>query len=261
MGIGEEDMQNRWLEKAVGILARPGQFVLDRIGYRYAGSIDRYVDSCMGTQQSQDDVRREVVGAWLTLVVVGMTVGTALVLFGLEIEAIYVILLSTCLPIVVLRHFKNKREAIRKQITEEMPQVLNLLVILLDTGIPLSVALRSVASEEYGNGELRKILHRSVEAIDSGVPTTVVWRRFSNECMTADGAVLGSLIVRETTIGTHKVGDSLRALCISAEQASRRETIRAGEVAKAKLLIPQTLIFAGIVLLVGYPALAVLGGV
>lgn len=254
-------MQNRWIDRAIRFLARPGRFVLGRIGYRYGGIIDKYVDTCIGSHQGQNDVHRAVVGAWLTLVVVGMAMGTTLVIFGLEIEAIYVILLSTCLPILVLRHFKNRWKALRKQITEEMPQVLNLLVILLDTGIPLSVALRSVASEEYGTGELRKILHRAVEAVDSGVPTTVAWRRFANECMTEDGSVLGSLIVRETTIGTHRMGDSMRALCISAEQASRREIIRAGEVAKAKLLIPQTLIFAGIILLVGYPALAVLGGV
>lgn len=254
-------MQDRWLDRAIGFLAIPGGFALSKMGYRYSGIIDKYVDRCIGHQQNRQDIHRAIVGAWLTLAAVGVTIGTVLAVVGLEIEAAYVILLSTCLPILVLRHFKNRGETLRRQITEEMPQVLNLLIILLDTGIPLSVALRSVASEEYGGGELRKILHRAVEAVDSGVTAVLAWRRFANECMTSDGSVLGSLIVRETTIGTHRMGDSLRALCISAEQASRREIIRAGEVAKAKLLIPQTLIFAGIILLVGYPALAVLGGI
>lgn len=95
--------------------------------------------------------------------------------------------------------------------------------------------------------------------VDKGMPLVMAWTNFANKCSTQETAALATLIIREGTLGSKGLVDSLKAILNASVQTRRRQVIKMGELAKTRLLIPQTMIFGAILLLIGYPAFVALG--
>ena len=254
-------MQNR-VDKFIARISGPGVRLLKMLGYKEYGVVDTYIRSYMCLRAGYEDPRpREFAGSWLMVSLIGGALGLVLVGFGMVAEAVYVVLFINVLPFVILRGYRAKVISVREQIARDMPQMLNTLVILLNTGLSLSSALKGVVKFQDESNILIKYLNDTLSSVDKGMPLTMAWNEFANRCSTVECSNLATLVIRENTLGVKGIADSLNTICISSEQARRRQILKAGEVAKTWLLLPQTMIFASVLLLIGYPAFVTLGGI
>lgn len=255
-------MSNRLIQKSVRMVAIPGRWILDKLGYRFDGICDKYVRTNLCIRTGQEDGRhREFVSAWMTMLLVGIVFFVILLVAGLRFEAAYMGMLPIVSPVFVLKASRAKALSARRQISMDMPQIIGLLTILLNTGLSLSSAIGGIVRAQGDKRILNRYLAETLNAVDRGVPLATAWTGFANKCSTSEASALATLIIRENTLGAQGIVDSLRSISQSSEQTRRRQVLKAGEVARTRLLIPQTMIFACILLLIGYPAFVALGGV
>lgn len=234
--------------------------VTNCLGYKEGCLVDRHIRSYLCLRQGQQDNRAQlIVGTGILSILVGSFVSIGCFCFGLFVEGIYVGLLFFGAPFLILASYKRKALRIRNSIAMEMPKVLNLLIILLGAGLSLSSALRGVIDTQDNQGLLTKNLKETMVTVDKGMPLVMAWTNFANKCSTQETSALATLIIREGTLGSKGLVDSLKAILNASVQTRRRQVIKMGELAKTRLLIPQTMIFGAILLLIGYPAFVALG--
>ncbi len=254
-------MQKDKLNDLVMKISGPARGLLDKMGYGYRSPLDEYIRGCLGIRsETEEPLQKGWFAAWMTAAAAGLLFGILLAAAGMQVEAAYITALMAGTPGLLLYRQKKAVLGRRREISDAMPRVINLIIILVDAGLPMSGAIRYAAADRFGGDRVQKILAGTVQSLDSGISPTLAWKRFASECMTPEASALASLVLRESSTGVRGISESLRALSSAAEQTRRRETVKAGETAKTELLIPQTMIFGAILLLSGYPALQSIGG-
>jgi tight adherence protein C len=142
-------------------------------------------------------------------------------------------------PQYMLRRISRRRQ---RQITRELPVVLDLLVVCLEAGVALSESLKTVAREsERYSGVIGGELATAAAEMTAGVSLADSLRNLGERTGVDEVKSLAALVIQSQKMGT-RLGPALRA---SAELLISHRRMRAEEDAQksaVKMLLPLVLL-------------------
>ncbi|MDO5695613.1 MAG: type II secretion system F family protein [Eubacteriales bacterium] len=174
---------------------------------------------------------------------------------------IFAVILMAAWPLY-RKNMIDKAYALRRRALQlEYVEVLNLLILYLETGLTVPqawVRLTSVyrARDTYLTRELEKSLHR----MQTGQSTERMFRDFAASCDLREYRKLGQLLTRNIRSGSDTVLQLLRQ---EVETTQRERTMRAkrlGKQAETKLLLPMMLMLAVVFVILVAPGILQMKG-
>lgn len=143
---------------------------------------------------------------------------------------------------------KTELDERKTECVSELPEVVSTMALLINSGMVLREAWRTIASSK--EGVIYKLMRDACEDMDNGVSETDALHNFG--VLSNSGEVkkfIGSLIQ-----GMEKGGKDLSIFLVAQSsemwELKKQIMLQKGEAAASKLLIPTTLIFAGILIVV-----------
>ena len=113
----------------------------------------------------------------------------------------------------------------------------------------------SMANDSELYMEMRKVN----EEIDNGVPEIDALYNFGNRCVTPEIKKFTSFIVQGLEKGSKDLANALRNQTDELWQLKKQNTLKRGELASSKLMIPLMIMFIGILIMVMGPIMTNLG--
>ena len=166
-------------------------------------------------------------------------------------------LLGYALPVYILGRMVRIRQ---RNISRELPPVLDLLIVCLEAGMALSESLKIVARESVQvDAVLGTELTKVVAELGAGVALETALRNFGERTGVDDVRSLSALVIQSEKMGT-RLGPALRA---SADLLVARRRLKAEEAAQKsaiKMLLPLVLLIlpAMIIVILGPAVITIL---
>ena len=167
------------------------------------------------------------------------------VLFGIVLAGLFVWYLSET--------FKDKLTARREKILSDFPQVLSKLTLLVNSGMLLRDAWNLTA--EQGNSVLFEEMRQTALQMANGVPESTAYSEFAERCGVKEIRKFSSMIIQGLEKGGSDLTKFLKDMSEEMWMEKKNLVKQKGEKANAKLLIPTTIIFIGILLMIMAPVL------
>ena len=167
------------------------------------------------------------------------------VLFGIVLAGLFVWYLSET--------FKDKLTARREKILSDFPQVLSKLTLLVNSGMLLRDAWNLTA--EQGNSVLFEEMRQTALQMANGVPESTAYYEFAERCGVKEIRKFSSMIIQGLEKGGSDLTKFLKDMSEEMWMEKKNLVKQKGEKANAKLLIPTTIIFIGILLMIMAPVL------
>ncbi|MBQ4260123.1 MAG: type II secretion system F family protein [Lachnospiraceae bacterium] len=140
---------------------------------------------------------------------------------------------------------------------DEFPNAVSTIALLVNSGMILREAWREVSMSH--DSELYMEMRKMNEDIDNGVSEIDALYAFSNRCVVSDIKKFTSFIVQGLEKGSKDLASALRIQTNELWQMKKQNTLRRGELASSKLMIPLMVMFVGILIMVMGPIMTNLG--
>jgi len=179
---------------------------------------------------------------WTTIVgwpfVIGALAAPVMVLVGWQ------------LPIVLIR---NRGERRRQRIDDELPELIDLLVVTVEAGLGFNSSLQ-VASERF-KGPLGEELRLTLQEQRMGLTTTEALRNLLERCDTPGVRAFVRSILQGEQLGV-SIGQVMRELAVEMRKRRRQRAEERAQKAPIKLLFPLIfLIFPAMFVILLAPAI------
>jgi tight adherence protein C len=158
-------------------------------------------------------------------------------------------MLGFLLPIFVVRRIATNRQI---RIDGALSDVLDLLVLCVESGLSLNAAIARVAEERSGRDPLGEEMAQLANELQVGVPRRDALRNLSERVSSSDLRTVVAHVIQTDRLGGN-VGPALRAQS-EAVRAGRK--LRAEEIANRlpiKMLIPTVLFMPALMIVVFVP--------
>ena len=142
-------------------------------------------------------------------------------------------------------------------ISHDYAEVVTNHVLLTNAGMILREAWREVSMAN--DSELYMEMRKVNEEIDNGVPEIDALYNFGNRCVTPEIKKFTSFIVQGLEKGSKDLANALRNQTDELWQLKKQNTLKRGELASSKLMIPLMIMFIGILIMVMGPIMTNLG--
>lgn len=139
----------------------------------------------------------------------------------------------------------------------EFPNAVSTIALLVNSGMILREAWREVSMSN--DSELYMEMRKVNEEMENGVSEIDALYNFAARCVTPDIKKFTSFIVQGLEKGSKDLADALRMQTDELWQIKKQNTIKRGELASSKLMIPLMIMFAGILVMVMGPIMTNLG--
>ena len=139
----------------------------------------------------------------------------------------------------------------------EFPNAVSTIALLVNSGMILREAWREVSLSN--DSELYMEMRKVNEEMENGVSEIDALYNFAARCVTPDIKKFTSFIVQGLEKGSKDLADALRMQTDELWQIKKQNTIKRGELASSKLMIPLMIMFAGILVMVMGPIMTNLG--
>lgn len=151
------------------------------------------------------------------------------------------------------RKIKTRSE----QFALEFPNAVSTIALLVNSGMILRDAWKEVSfsNESLLYFEMRKVN----EDIANGITEADAYYNFANRCVTPEIKKFTSIIVQGLEKGSKDLADALENQNSELWESKKQKTLKKGELASNKLLIPLLIMFFGVLILVIVPVLSNLG--
>ena len=164
--------------------------------------------------------------------------------------ALLLVILGYILPTFVVQRMAAQRKT---RITAGLPDVLDLLVLCVESGLGLNAAIARVAEDRAGTKDPLGIeLDQLANELRVGVPRRDALRNFADRTGTEDVRALVAHLVQTERLGGN-LGPALRA---QSETARATRKLRAEEIANrmpVKMLLPTVLFMPALFLVIFVP--------
>ena len=139
----------------------------------------------------------------------------------------------------------------------EFPNAVSTIALLVNSGMILREAWRevSLSSESELCLEMRKVN----EEMDNGVSEIDALYNFANRCVKPEIKKFTSFIVQGLEKGSKDLAFALKNQTDELWEIKRQNTLRQGELASSKLMIPLLVMFFGVLIMVIGPIMTNLG--
>lgn len=149
---------------------------------------------------------------------------------------------------------QKKVKARSARFLNEFPNIVSTLALLVNSGMTLREAWREVSLSE--ESELYLEMRRVNEDIENGIAEPDALYAFGNRCVTPEIKKFTSFVVQGLEKGSRDLAIALRGQVNEMWEVKRQNTIRQGELASSKLMIPLMVMFAGVLILVMGPIIS-----
>jgi len=146
---------------------------------------------------------------------------------------------------------KNKVKKRSERFMDEFPNAVSTIALLVNSGMILREAWREVSFS--GNSELYLEMQKVNDEIDNGVSEVDALFNFAARCVTPDIKKFTSFVVQGLEKGSKDLADALRNQTNELWQLKKQYTLRRGELASSKLMIPLMIMFIGVLVMVMGP--------
>ena len=186
----------------------------------------------------------------------GFTVLVFLVLIGAlgnsPMAAFLGVVLAGLVMWYVEELLNDKLNARRDELLADLPQMLSKLTLLINAGMTTLNAWKKVAetSERVLYREMREV----VAETQNGKDELEAYMNFADRCSIKEVRRFTSTIIQNKLRGNREEAYFLKELSDEMWEEKKHLVRRKGEAAKSKLLIPTTMIFIGILIMVMVPA-------
>lgn len=140
----------------------------------------------------------------------------------------------------------------RDELLADMPQVLSKLTLLVNSGMTLRDAWKKVAFG--GDKVLYREMQATVEDMQNGLSELESYRSFADRCAIKQIRRFTSTMIQNMQKGNAEVSFFLKELSDEMWEEKKHLVKRKGEAANSKLLVPTTMIFIGILIMIMVPA-------
>ena len=139
----------------------------------------------------------------------------------------------------------------RDELLRNFPQVLSKLTLLVNSGMVLRDAWRSVA--ENGKGILYEEMRLTCDEMNMGISELDAYQNFAERCEVKEIKRFASSVTQNMVKGNAELTKFLREMSDEMWNEKKNMVKRQGEAANSKLLIPTVMIFTGILIVIMVP--------
>lgn len=181
-----------------------------------------------------------------TIVSVLAAMGNSPILFVIAIA------LAVLLMWYVDETLNDELEARREELLADFPQMLSKMALLVNSGMMVRDAWKKIAFTS--NRTLYKEMQLTVQEMQNGVLETEAYYNFGERCTLKEIRRFSSTMVQTLQKGNGEISMFLKDMADDMWEEKKHLVKRKGEAANSKLLIPTTLIFIGILIIIIVPA-------
>lgn len=139
----------------------------------------------------------------------------------------------------------------RDELLADIPQVLSKLTLLVNSGMILREAWEKVAFG--GERVLYKEMQATVQEMKNGVAELDAYRHFADRCAIKQIRRFTSTVIQNMRKGNAEISYFLKEMSDEMWDEKKHLVKRKGEAANSKLLVPTTMIFIGILIMIMVP--------
>lgn len=231
--------------------------VLELLHYNYSGRIDRkYINYCKIFYGEKNGhfyycinlTQKISVPAFIALA--GMALGLlmdSLLVTGMSIGAAAGI--AYYYHTLITDIIKEREESI----TSELPDVLSKMTLLVNAGMVMREAWKKTSAA--GEGVLYEEMRNAVMSIDNGASEMDAYAEFARRCAVPAVTKFTGTLLQNLSKGNREMVEFLKMYSQDSWNERKQEAKRKGEAASTKLVIPVTLMFMGIMIMIAVPIL------
>lgn len=142
----------------------------------------------------------------------------------------------------------------RLEIQMEFPEFVNKLTLLVNAGMTISKAWEKVITDNKKDNVLYREMNYALGEIKSGRPESLAYEEFARRCKVKEVTKFVSVIVMNLRRGGAEVVPVLKQQGTECWEMRKAAAKQMGEEASTKILMPLMIMFVGIILIVGTPA-------
>lgn len=168
------------------------------------------------------------------------------------IICVIILALAFILPDILIL---NKLKDLKRSYNLEIPDFLDRLALMLDAGLTIWVAFERAIENKLEKGPLYCELRYVLKEIDKGVNSLQALENMSIRCNTLAISSFVSLIVQNSKKGSGELTTILRMQSAICRNERKNIARKMGEEATTLMLIPSSLVFFSILIMLVAPAI------
>ncbi|MGX7417490.1 type II secretion system F family protein [Carnobacterium gallinarum] len=228
--------------------------------YKQIANIQQKMISLYGTKDATNQTR-----AFLAQIISLTTLAVlATLLIGImqpndTSGAIAMGILTLLIPFVLVKNLDTKERNRRMAIIHELPEFLNKLILLINAGETAQKAFIrcTLAKADFvDKSPLYYELAETVTKIENNLPFSEALNQLSKKCAIQEMSVFTTTLLLNYRKGGEQLVHSLKELSTTLWGKRKAQTQMKGEEASSKMVFPLIMIFGVVMVIVGYPALA-----
>ncbi len=200
------------------------------------------------------------VAAKVSLILTVLPIGLLLVcmmqsIMGLVLGALLTYALVYGIQSSINASVERKKDAIMS----EFPKMVSKLTLLINAGMLVGRAWNEVANSN-NEDTLYEEMRFTSKDLDEGIQLEAAMESFATRCGIKEMRKFSSIYVQAVNMGAGEAIDSMKLMADEAWEQKKQISKQKGEVASQKLMIPNLIMFLGILLVVVVPMFASMFG-
>ena len=176
---------------------------------------------------------------------------------GEIVMLIIMLVLSFAVYYQYSRQINTKVEERSEEMMSEFPELVSKLALLTNAGMILGEAWREIATSN--NGVLYEEMRLTIDEIENGIPEMDAYLNFGNRSFVPEIKKFSSMLMQGIVKGNAELALMLQQQSNEVWQLKKQNVKRLGEKASSKLLLPISLMFVGLLIMIMVPIFSNLG--
>lgn len=168
--------------------------------------------------------------------------------------AVLVMLVPVIIIVFVRINIDSKLKEQHDEILMDYPNVLSKMALLINAGMPLREAWKSIS--ESGSGKLYREMRNVSKSIDNGTSDIKAYEELADACKVNEIKKFVSIICQNVQKGSAELTHIMMELSVDAWTLKKNAAKAKGDAASGKLIIPVMISFIAIVAMIMVPIMA-----
>lgn len=188
-----------------------------------------------------------------------MTLGVGIIQNGDSSAIIAIGILALLIPVALIKNLDTKERERRMALVYELPEFLNKLILLINAGETAQKAFvrcTLAKAETINKSPLYYELLEAVTKIENNMPFSEALNQLSKKCALQEISIFTTTLLLNYRKGGEELVRSLKEMSTTLWAKRKAQTQMRGEEASSKMVLPLIMIFGIVMIIIGYPAVA-----